>query len=190
MGRGRDEQAVEVVHKVASYNGKTSNLTIEDLRGAGKLADTAVDDVTMDTSVLAAVRRNVRMFSSSHVRSLFATRKMAWSTTILIILWGKSMLRDHCAKYQLICCVLQPSLASRFRCRSLHRSKYPYSGFATQVQRFRDILVSSFSRRVVSCQLLASLATREADFGDNSTYITYRNVCTFTFPSSIDSRPT
>jgi len=102
MGRGRDEQAVEVVHKVASYNGKTSSLTLEDLRGAGKLADTAVDDdVTMDTSVLAAVRRNMRMFSSSHFRSLFATPKMAWSTTILIILWGKSTLRNRCAMYRL-----------------------------------------------------------------------------------------
>jgi len=81
MGRGRDEQAVEVVHKVAAYNGKTSNLTIEDLRRAGKLADAPVnDDVPMDTSILAAVRRKMEMFSSSHVQSLFATRKMAWST--------------------------------------------------------------------------------------------------------------
>lgn len=91
MGRGRDEQAVEVVHKVAVYNGKMSNLTLEDLLRAGKLADAAVDhdDVQMDTSVLAAVRRKMRMFSSNHVQSLFATRKMAWSTTLLIVLWGK-----------------------------------------------------------------------------------------------------
>jgi hypothetical protein len=88
MGRGRDEQAVEVVHKVAAYNGKTSNLTLEDLQRAGKLVDAAVDG--MDTSALAAVRRKMGMFSDNHVKSLFATRKMARSTTILIILWGKS----------------------------------------------------------------------------------------------------
>jgi hypothetical protein len=90
MGRGRDDQAVAVVHKVAAYNGKTSNLTLEDLRRAGKLADSASDDyVPMDASILAITRRKMGMFSSNHVQSLFATRKMARSTTILIILWGK-----------------------------------------------------------------------------------------------------
>jgi hypothetical protein len=100
MGRGRDEQAVEIIHKVAAYNGKTSNLTLEDLRGAGKLVDaTSNDDVPMDTSMLAAVRRKIGMFSGSHVRPLFATRKMAWSTSILIILWGKLTLGKHLPVY-------------------------------------------------------------------------------------------
>jgi hypothetical protein len=90
MGRGRDDQAVAVVHKVAAYNGKTSNLTLEDLRRAGNLADSASDDyVPMDASILAITRRKMGMFSSNHVQSLFATRKMARSTTILIILWGE-----------------------------------------------------------------------------------------------------
>ncbi|KAJ8591671.1 MFS general substrate transporter [Rhizopogon salebrosus TDB-379] len=124
MGRGRDEQAVEIIHKVAAYNGKTSNLTLEDLRGAGKLVDaTSDDDVPMDTSMLAAVRRKIGMFSGSHVRPLFATRKMAWSTSILIILWAFIGLA------------------------------FPlYNSFVTYF-----------------------LATRGADFGDSSTYITYRN---------------
>ncbi|KAG6917195.1 hypothetical protein DXG01_003538 [Tephrocybe rancida] len=37
MGRGRDETAVEVVHRVAELNGTTSNLTLEDLVKAGSL---------------------------------------------------------------------------------------------------------------------------------------------------------
>jgi hypothetical protein len=103
MGRGRDEQAVEVVHKVAAYNGKTSNLTLEDLQRAGKLADAAVDsDTHMDTSALAAVRRQMGIFSNNHVKSLFATRKMAWSTSILIIVWGKSTLPGQWLEYRLI----------------------------------------------------------------------------------------
>ncbi|KAG1847651.1 MFS general substrate transporter [Suillus subalutaceus] len=124
MGRGRDEQAVEVVHKVAAYNGTTSNLTLEDLKRAEKLADAAVDDgVHMDTSALAAVRRKMGIFSNNHVKSLFATRKMAWSTTILIIIWA------------------------------LIGLAFPlYNGFVTYF-----------------------LATRGANFGDSSTYITYRN---------------
>ncbi|KAG1775527.1 MFS general substrate transporter [Suillus placidus] len=124
MGRGRDEQAVEVVHKVAAYNGKTSDLTLEHLQRAGKLADIAVDDdVHMDTSALAAVRRKMGIFSNNHVKSLFATRKMAQSTTILITLWAFIGLA------------------------------FPlYNSFVTYF-----------------------LATRGANFGDSSTYITYRN---------------
>jgi hypothetical protein len=120
MGRGRDEQAVEVVHKVAAYNGKTSNLTLEDLQRAGKLVDAAVDNgVRMDTSAVAAVRRKMGIFSNNHVKSLFATRKMALSTTILIILWGKSASRGRWLEYRLMspCSFLQLSSASRFRCK-------------------------------------------------------------------------
>lgn len=49
-----------------------------------------------------------------------------------------------------------------------------------QLQRFYPILVSQI---VVSIfyftKTHASLATRGADFGDGSVYITYRNVCLF-----------
>ncbi|KAG8216949.1 hypothetical protein J3R82DRAFT_7230 [Butyriboletus roseoflavus] len=37
MGRGRDEDAVEIIHKVAAYNGKTSYLTVDHLKDAEKL---------------------------------------------------------------------------------------------------------------------------------------------------------
>ncbi|KAG2142191.1 MFS general substrate transporter, partial [Suillus cothurnatus] len=89
MGRGRDEQAVEVIHKVAAYNGKTSSLTLEELQRAGKLADAAVDDdIHMNTSALAAVRKKMQVSSLTHVKPLFVTRKMALSTTVLIIIWA------------------------------------------------------------------------------------------------------
>jgi len=128
MGRGREEQAVEVVHKVAAYNGKTSNLTVEDLRAAGqwvvgKEDDGDGGDATHDTSAKAAIRRQLAKFSSNHVRSLFATRKLAYSTSLLIILWAFIGLA------------------------------FPlYNSFVTYF-----------------------LATRGADFGDGSVYITYRN---------------
>jgi hypothetical protein len=96
MGRGQDEQAVEVIHKVAAYNGQTSSLTLEELQRAGKLADAAVDDdIHMNTSALAAVRKKMQVSSLTHAKPLFATRKMALSTTVLIIIWGKSALRTR-----------------------------------------------------------------------------------------------
>lgn len=91
MGRGRDEAAVGIVHKVAAYNGKTSTLTVEQLKGAGKLAS-EVEEAEMDVSAIAAIKRKLAIFDASHVKPLFATRKLAYSTSLLIILWGKLLL--------------------------------------------------------------------------------------------------
>ncbi|KAI0070245.1 sugar transporter [Panus rudis PR-1116 ss-1] len=94
MGRGRDEEAVEIVHKVAAYNGKTSSLTLEKLKNAARDAaerhgvNPVEADVLMDTSAKGAVMRQLRKFDSGHVKSLFATRKLAYSTSLLIILWA------------------------------------------------------------------------------------------------------
>jgi len=88
MGRGKEEQAVEVVHKVAAYNGKTSTLSVETLRAAGAWQDKEDNATTHDTSAKAAVRRQLAKFSGNHVNSLFATRQLAYSTSLLIILWA------------------------------------------------------------------------------------------------------
>lgn len=92
MGRGRDAEAVEVVHKVAAYNGVKSNLTLEQLEKVGLIEGHHGDEemalAAIDTSAFAAVRRKLSQFSGNHVKSLFATKKLAWSTTLLIILWA------------------------------------------------------------------------------------------------------
>ncbi|TFK89694.1 MFS general substrate transporter [Polyporus arcularius HHB13444] len=91
MGRGRDEEAVEIVHKVARYNGRTSSLTLEMLKDVERThgGSNGVDEKpALDTSAKAAVLRKLNMFSGVHVKSLFATRKLAYSTTLLIVLWA------------------------------------------------------------------------------------------------------
>ncbi|KAG8862221.1 hypothetical protein FRB96_001800 [Tulasnella sp. 330] len=82
MGRGRDAEAVEVVHKVAALNGTTSNLTLRDLSRFDKAGP------GVDISTQAAIERNVAKFNASHVRALFKTRTIAWSTTLVISIWG------------------------------------------------------------------------------------------------------
>ena len=109
MGRGRDEQAVAIVHKVATYNGRTSRLSVEDLQGVGtrdgsvngRTSHLSVEDLqgvgTHDgsvqmyqaTNVIAVVKRKLRQFSGAHVRALFAFKKLGWSTSRLIVLWGQ-----------------------------------------------------------------------------------------------------
>jgi hypothetical protein len=95
MGRGRDAEAVEVVHKVAEYNGTTSSLTLDMLRDAERSRFAPVNDVVektpfpaMETSRLGALRKTLRRFGWDHVTPLFKTRKLAWSTSLLIALWG------------------------------------------------------------------------------------------------------
>jgi MFS family permease len=90
MGRGRDEQAVAIVHKVATYNGRTSHLSVEDLQRVGIYGThDGLVQMHQATNVIAVVKRKLRQFSGAHVRALFASKKLAWSTSILIVLWGQ-----------------------------------------------------------------------------------------------------
>ena len=86
MGRGRDQEAVDVVHKVAEANGKQSSLTVDALT----TYKVEAAETTLDTSAKGALKRQLQKFDSSLIKSLFATRKLAWSTTVLIVIWGTS----------------------------------------------------------------------------------------------------
>ncbi|KAF8603132.1 MFS general substrate transporter [Ceratobasidium sp. AG-I] len=130
MGRGRYAEAVDVVRAVAEYNGKTSHLTVEDLEAAGVPQGMTKNPVVaeagqpaLDTSTRAAISRQLEKFNGDHVRALFATRQLAISTSLIIVIWAIIGLA------------------------------FPlYNAFVTYF-----------------------LATRGADFGDGSVYITYRN---------------
>lgn len=81
MGKGKDEKAVEVVHEVARRNGKTSNLTLGDLQ--------ALDvDGHQGTDTAAILARKLEKLDFTHVRSLFATRKLAYSTSLITMIWA------------------------------------------------------------------------------------------------------
>lgn len=125
MSRGRDADAVRVIHAVAAYNGTTSSLTLEDLTrfGVSKDLDDPEGIAGMEISQTAALKRQLAKFDMEHVKALFRTRKLAWSTSLVIIIWA------------------------------LIGLAFPlYNSFITYF-----------------------LQTRGADFGDGSTYITYRN---------------
>lgn len=117
MGKGNDEEAVRIVHEVARRNGKTSPLTIEDLRAC----EPAVGAVHTDAA--AALKRKLEKLNLTHVRALFATKKLAFSTGMIMLVWAFIGLG------------------------------YPlYNAFIPYIQ-----------------------ATKGAQFGDGSTYLTYRN---------------
>ena len=91
MGRGRDADAVDVVHKLAKFNGKTSSLTLEMLQDVGRTASLGVSGAPparMDTSARGAILRKLQILSTTHLKSLFATKKLAFSTSLLMLVWG------------------------------------------------------------------------------------------------------
>lgn len=83
MGRGKDAQAVESIHAVARYNGVESTLVVEDL----SKFDTA-ESRTRYTTVGAAVERNLEKFKFDHIRALFATKQLVFSTSLIMTLWA------------------------------------------------------------------------------------------------------
>ena len=120
MGKGHDAEAVSVVHEVARRNRKPSSLTVADLQAFGPIEGVAPGQQAAATNIL---KRNLEKVNSSHVRALFASNKLALSTSLITAVWAFIGLG------------------------------FPlYNAFLPYIQ-----------------------ATRGADFGDGSTYITYRN---------------
>lgn len=93
MGKGQDEKAVEVVHAIAKRNGKTSNLTLDDLRICegivpGGVASVEIGAGTQQTGAASAIRRKLAAVDSNHVKGLFATKKLAFSTAAIMLVWA------------------------------------------------------------------------------------------------------
>ncbi|KAI9804458.1 MAG: hypothetical protein M1825_001357 [Sarcosagium campestre] len=118
MGRGRDADAVAVVQEVARRNGKTTRLTIADLEVFDQSSG------RQGTDAAAALKRKLEKVNLTHVRALFATTKLAISTSLIMLIWA------------------------------LIGLGFPlYNAFLPFIQNSRGV-----------------------DFGDSSTYLTYRNL--------------
>lgn len=94
IGRGRDADAVDIVHRVAAYNRRMSSLSLKQLHAVDKSfgqvqREDAEKASGVDTSTKGVIKRKLAIFSAEHVKALFATRKLAWSTSLLITLWGE-----------------------------------------------------------------------------------------------------
>ena len=81
MGRGKDEDAVRIVHEVARRNGKSTNLTLADL-------DIHNQDGHQGTDTAAVLKRRLEKINLTHVRALFANPKLAWSTSLIMLIWA------------------------------------------------------------------------------------------------------
>ncbi|KAI1202921.1 major facilitator superfamily domain-containing protein [Nemania serpens] len=82
MGKGKDEEAVRIVHEVARRNGTESWLTIDHLKACEP------EGYEQRTTASAALKRRLQVVSLTHIRSLFTTRKLGYSTGALMLVWA------------------------------------------------------------------------------------------------------
>lgn len=86
---GRDADAVQVVHNIARVNGLTSSLTVEHLHDAAvpyfrKEGDGA--QATTKFSVVELIKLSFKDVSGEHVKGLFKTPRLAYSTSLIIFI--------------------------------------------------------------------------------------------------------
>jgi MFS family permease len=83
LSRGRQAEAVAVVHGIAYKNRKTTWLTEEILNEIG--GDPVKVDQTLTTSEI--VKRKFAAFSTQRIGPLFADKKLGWTTVLLWFCW-------------------------------------------------------------------------------------------------------
>ncbi|KAH6989567.1 major facilitator superfamily domain-containing protein [Ilyonectria sp. MPI-CAGE-AT-0026] len=82
MSKGRDAEAVQVVHKVAKRNGTTSDLTVGDLKACEP------EGYVARTDAAVALKRHLEKLALSNVRPLFSTRSLGLSTGLIMAAWA------------------------------------------------------------------------------------------------------
>ncbi|BCR91755.1 putative sugar transporter [Aspergillus chevalieri] len=124
MGKGRNDEAVEVVREIARRNGRRTSFSLSDLQENDAEDE---EDVGLSTLPALSTRNLIRMrlekVSLEHVRGLFDTPRRALSTSMIMLVWAFIGLGSPL-----------------------------YNAFLPYIQQ-----------------------SRGAEFGDGSTYITYRN---------------
>lgn len=91
---GRDEAAVETIQKIAKRNKVTVNLTVEDLQNAAMPYMTEDEIMMMKRgekakfSSMALVKNALHEFDSKHFSAIFSTRRLAFSTSLITLIYG------------------------------------------------------------------------------------------------------
>lgn len=89
MSIGKDEEAVAVIHHIAKVNGVTSTLTVERLRkAAAPWADGSADAATTKFSVWERARNSMSDLRGEHIKAIFSTRRLAYSSSLIILIYG------------------------------------------------------------------------------------------------------
>jgi MFS family permease len=89
IGQGRYTEAIETLDAIAKYNGTTQPLTVVALEQVER--DYAQQHGLAPVDRKASIKRAIAQFKPggfTHIRALFATKKLALSYTLLLLIWG------------------------------------------------------------------------------------------------------
>ncbi|KIW50104.1 hypothetical protein PV05_11724 [Exophiala xenobiotica] len=137
-GQGRYQEAIDVLNEVAKYNGTTQPLTVADLGQVER--DFAESHGIAPVNKKTAIKRTFAQFRPGgfkHVRALFSTKKLAFSTSLILLVWS--------------CIGLAPPLYSNFlpEYLALHGAQ---SGSSSINITYRNNFI------IVACSIPGSLA--------------------------------
>lgn len=87
---GQDAKAVEVIHRIAKRNGRTSSLTVEHLHDAARPYLEAGESEAFETkfSTWQLVKNSFSDINGEHTKGLFATPRLAYSTSLIIFIYA------------------------------------------------------------------------------------------------------
>lgn len=104
---GQDAKAVQVIHRIAKRNGVVSTLTVKDLSAAaapyiintsslradgGETKDSAVEgdeqEIVTAFSTWGLVKNSFSDVNGEHTKGLFATPRLAYSTSLIIFIYA------------------------------------------------------------------------------------------------------
>ena len=119
LGRGRDAEVVVVVQKIAAFNKATTWLTLEHFQAIDSelaLGNETHEPQTRFSDTAGIVKKSISKFSPEKLKGLFSTPKMAFSTSMMILLWcmvsNIEQSRFHCIEYRLHLISKWPRLSS------------------------------------------------------------------------------
>ncbi|KAL6915136.1 hypothetical protein FSST1_012896 [Fusarium sambucinum] len=88
LSKGKDEQAVDTIHKIAARDGKTSWLTLSHFESIdAELNATSTGPTVPATTHKDIIRSSLDKMTPDKIRVLFSTPRAAISTTLMIFLW-------------------------------------------------------------------------------------------------------
>lgn len=94
LAHGQDQKALDVVFALAKYNGvPPPDISLEKLQRIeeetrARLNLPKSSGITDIRGVKTMIANSMHELKGSHLRGLFSNRKMAFSTTVIILIWG------------------------------------------------------------------------------------------------------
>ncbi|KAL4782315.1 hypothetical protein BJX76DRAFT_369220 [Aspergillus varians] len=87
LSQGKDQAVVDAVNYVARQNGKPEPLTLSMLQDIDFRLGISPTTEETGLSMIEILKENMKEFSGSHYRSLFATRKLSLHTALIWAIW-------------------------------------------------------------------------------------------------------